>query len=365
METLHSTIGNFTLTKLDNRIVGNDKDEIRVVLIAHNEITRLPFLLDYYRRLGVARFLVVDDKSNDGTREYLLAQPDCHVFAPSNTYRELQTGRHWRAVLLDTYGDGYWTLVLDADELLVYPHCEQVDLKELCRYLDSIKARVFFAFMLDLYARDPNKAVCEPGKPFYEICPYFDRDYRFRTIGPRNPEYNHLPRLRINGGPRVRLFYPFQKYNDFFSRALLKCIITAADKMTFWRGDKPHYAPALIKVPLIKWQTGYDRLTSHTVSGPRQDEMAQARGALLHFKFFTDFHEKSKKHVANGQYLHGSQEYQRYIMHMARNPERSFMYEGSVRYEGSDSVLKAGLIESTPAYDAYAQNLKNPQKSAA
>lgn len=365
METLLSANADFTMTKLDNRAAGDNKDEIRVILIAHNEITRLPFLLDYYRKLGVDRFFVVDDKSTDGTREYLLTQPDCHVFDPSNTYRESQTGRHWRALLLNTYGADHWTLVLDADELLVYPHCEHVNLKQLCNYLDSVKARVFFAFMLDLYASDPNKAVCEPGKPFYDICPYFDRDYKFRTIGPRNPEYNHLPRLRVTGGPRVRLFYPFQKYNDVVSRALQRFVIRMADKMTFWRGDKPHYAPALIKVPLIKWRPGYDRLTSHTVTGPRQDEMAQVRGALLHFKFFTDFHEKSMKHVANGQYLHGSQEYQRYVQHMAKDPNRSFMYEGSVRYENSDSVLKAGLIESTADFDSFAESLKKSQKAAA
>ena len=152
METLLSANADFTMTKLDNRAAGDNKDEIRVILIAHNEITRLPFLLDYYRKLGVNRFFVVDDKSTDGTREYLLAQPDCHVFDPSNTYRESQTGRHWRALLLNTYGADHWTLVLDADELLVYPHCEHVNLKQLCNYLDSVKARVFFAFMLDLYA---------------------------------------------------------------------------------------------------------------------------------------------------------------------------------------------------------------------
>ncbi len=365
METLRTTTADLTLTKLDSRPVAEDKNEIRVILVAYNEITRLPFLLDYYRKLGVDRFFIVDDKSNDGTRDYLLAQPDCHVFDPSNSYRESQTGRHWRSLLLNTYGADHWTLILDADELLVYPHCEGVGLKQLCRYLDSVRARALFAFMIDFYAREPNKAVCEPGKPFYEICPYFDRDYKFRTIGPYNPEYNHLPRIRVTGGPRVRLFYPFQKYNDLFSRALQRLIIKMSDKMTFWRGDKPHYAPALIKVPLVKWQPGYDLLTSHTVAGPKQDEMAQMRGALLHFKFFSDFHEKSKKHVANGKYLHGSQEYQRYVMHMAKNPERSFMYEGSLRYENSDSLRKAGLIESTPAFDSLAESLEKPQNTAA
>ena len=44
-----------------------------------NEIVRLPYFLDYYRRLGAGHFLVVDNGSDDGTHEYLADQPDVSV----------------------------------------------------------------------------------------------------------------------------------------------------------------------------------------------------------------------------------------------------------------------------------------------
>ena len=40
-----------------------------------------PFL-SHYRSLGVKRFELVDDNSNDGTREFLFEQSDCMEFLP-------------------------------------------------------------------------------------------------------------------------------------------------------------------------------------------------------------------------------------------------------------------------------------------
>ena len=41
-----------------------------------NEKVRLPYFLEYYRRLGVNHFFFVDNDSTDGAYEYLAEQPD-------------------------------------------------------------------------------------------------------------------------------------------------------------------------------------------------------------------------------------------------------------------------------------------------
>lgn len=353
MEILSSTEKNFTLTKLDALAIPDNPREIRVFLIAHNEYARLPFLLNHYRQLGVSRFFIVDDNSNDGSREFLLQQNDCHIFHPSNSYKESRSGLHWRKVLMDAYGIDQWCLILDADEILVYPHCETVRLRQFCDYLDSVNSNTFFAFMLDMYAGKNAEAVCVPGKAFYEVCPYFDKDYKFRTVSPFNKEAALLPEIRVVGGPRLRLFYPFQRHTGFISRMILSFGIGLGKKLAFIR-NKPHYAPALIKVPLLKWQADYKRLTSHVMEKPENGSMAEVTGALLHFKFFSDFDEKAKNHIAKGQYYNGSQEYRRYLAYMLKNPDFSFLYKGSLKYADSNSVLGAGLIKSTKDYDRYA-----------
>ena len=45
--------------------------------VMRNEMYFLPAFLAHYRALGVKQFVIVDDASDDGTTQYLAAQPDC------------------------------------------------------------------------------------------------------------------------------------------------------------------------------------------------------------------------------------------------------------------------------------------------
>ena len=53
---------------------------ILLFLTMRNERVRLPYFLEYYRKLGVDHFLIVDNGSDDGTREYLAEQPDVSLW---------------------------------------------------------------------------------------------------------------------------------------------------------------------------------------------------------------------------------------------------------------------------------------------
>lgn len=347
------------LTKLDNRDISDRKGEIRVFACVRNEVTRLPFLLDYYRRLGVDRFFFVDDKSSDGTTEYLMQQPDCHIFCPKNSYSESQSGITWQNDLLDRYGTGYWTLTVDADELLVYPHCEHMKLPQFCKYLDREGSSALYVFMLDMYPNgDLSKAVCEPGKPFFEICPYFDSEYVFapRFLFLSNPAMR-FPTEDVFGGPRVRKFYPEQKNASFFNQLKLRLLWKAVNLLAKFKIDlpnKPHKSPTLFKVPLIKWHKGCARLSGHHIVEPREGKLSPTTGVLLHFKFFADFHNKAKEEAKRGEHYAGAQEYKRYLHHVAVNPNISFMYEGSVRYINSDSLLEHRLMRVSPDFERVA-----------
>ena len=81
------------------------------------------------------------------------------------------------------------------------------------------------------------------------------------------------------------------------------------------------------------------------------------RGALLHFKFFADFHDKAKSAVATGQYHRGSQEYARYLTHLSKDPNLSFMYSGSHRYANSNRVLRTGIIRTNVGFEFYVRTV--------
>lgn len=358
VRVLHPANQTFTLQRLDNKDLPDAKREIRAFLCIRNESDLLPFLLSYYRDLGVDRFFVIDDHSTDGTRAYLSTQPDIHIFTASNTFKASKSGIDWSNLLLDTYGTGHWTLTIDADELLVYPHCETVKLAELCNHLDRQGHTALSVFLLDMYpGGDLSRAIYLPDQPFPDICPFFDSHYAFRRRRQTLPDgVKSLPAEHVVGGPRMRKFYPRQRRTDPLSRAALKLIIRLADKIPFWRGDKPHYAPALIKVPLVKWHPGSKRVTAHIIAETPQTRIAGITGVFLHFKFFAGFHNKAKLTVSHGQHFNGSQEYIRYLRHVEATPDLSFMYEGSRRYSNSGSILAEGLIRSTEAFDQFARN---------
>ena len=355
--TLYATDGSFTLEKLDDRAIPYAPDEVRVFIIARNEFTALPFLLAYYRKLGVQRFFIVDNGSDDGTRDYVLVQPDTHVFTPSNSFKESNCGNEWQNLLLNTYGAGQWTLVVDADELLIYPHCEIASLPAFCRYLDRQGHSSLFVFMLDMYPdKNLSQAVYVSGQPFYDVCSFFDSTYAFSTRSSDMADGRiSFPPQKVIGGPRLRTFYAWQKRTDILSRAAFKLLVLFADKIGYWKKDKPHYAPALIKAPLVKWHKGCRRLSPHTITPLAPSAIAGETGALLHFEFFASFHNKAKQEAARGQHFGGGLEYRRYLTCIGKNPDISFMYEGSRRYQNSDSVLQAGLIRTTDAWDEAAK----------
>ena len=91
-------------------------------LVGRNEITRLPWFLDHHRNLGVARFFYVDNLSTDDSKEFMLSQPDVHVWQEEETYGKSNGyGRNWQMKLVRKYAMGQWCLLLDTDEAFVIP----------------------------------------------------------------------------------------------------------------------------------------------------------------------------------------------------------------------------------------------------
>ncbi len=56
--------------------------------VVRNEMYFLPHFLQHYRTLGVRDFWFLDDRSEDGTREFLLAQSDCGVMPSRFSWQE-------------------------------------------------------------------------------------------------------------------------------------------------------------------------------------------------------------------------------------------------------------------------------------
>jgi hypothetical protein len=278
-----------------NRVSTIRPTDILVFSTVRNERIRLPFFLEYYRKQGVDHFMVVDNGSTDGTLEYLARQPDVSLWETNHSYKRARFGVDWLNWLQTRYAHGHWTLVVDPDEFFVYPFCDTRPLRALTDWLDASSIRSFSAMLLDMYPKGPIGArPYHEGQDPIEIVNWFDSgNYMIN----RNSKYGNL---WIQGGPRARTFF----------------------------SDAPERAPALNKIPLVKWHRDYVYVSSTHMLLPRglnlvYDEWGgeKASGCLLHAKFLDTFAVKAEEEMERRQHYANSHEYRAYKAALNDQPD--------------------------------------------
>lgn len=138
------------LTVVNDRTNAIKPDDILVYSTLRNEKVRLEYFLKYYRDLGVNHFLIVDNGSDDGSREFLSDQNDVSIWSTQQSYKRARFGVDWLNWLQSRYGHGHWTLTVDVDEFLVYPFCDTRPIRALTDWLDASSIRSFSAMLLDM-----------------------------------------------------------------------------------------------------------------------------------------------------------------------------------------------------------------------
>jgi len=280
-----------------------------LVCCLRNEAPRLAAFLAHYRALGVDHFLVIDNVSTDGGPERVLAEPDCSLWRAPGSYRAAAFGMDWCHRLLDAHGRGKWCLTVDLDEFLVHPHAGERGLPGLTRHMDKIGQPALFTVLLDCYG--PGRLSDTPladGADPRQVCPCFDRFNFTQRLG------KHRDHLWVQGGVRQRRFF----------------------------ADAPDEAPALNKLPLVRWERGLRYVSStHFLNRPGHNLFLSGHpeavsGVLLHYKFVAGLIDKSAEEVQRREHYAGAAEYRSYAMRgdvVLHDPQVSLRYDGPAQLE--------------------------------
>jgi hypothetical protein len=98
--------------RLDTKTIPNDPSEICLFVATKNNETIMPAFFQHYRSIGVDRFFVIDNMSEDGTIDFLLGEDQTHVFQTDAPYRVGKRGHsnNWNrwANELKEYTMGNW-----------------------------------------------------------------------------------------------------------------------------------------------------------------------------------------------------------------------------------------------------------------
>lgn len=255
----------------------------------------------------MSRFVFVDDRSEDGTREILECSPDVDLFTSSIGYKEANRGRVWRDAIIDLYGRNRWYLSVDADEFLVFPGSEGRSISQFIADLERGGFKRCLAPMLDLYPAGPlssggftDDGTCWP----FETSSSFDGDGYTVT----RERYGNA----VRGGPRTRLFG--------LDMRLSKFPLIWADSATDYRRGSIH-GPG----PCIR---NFNPITA----------------VLLHYRFSASSIHEFRKIVEVGGHVEGGSHYKKILNSPQFSENFSLAYEGSLSFAGSEDLVKRGFM---------------------
>ncbi|MEM6489440.1 MAG: glycosyltransferase family 2 protein [Pseudomonadota bacterium] len=128
-------------------------DEVCGFVLVHDGAYHLPYLFEWHRARGVDKWIVIDNASNDATREIVAAQPNTILARCDLPYQQYE--RRLRYLSLKRFARGGWRLILDADELFDYPQSDRLSLSDVVRRANAQGHSAVVAQMLDMFPKGP------------------------------------------------------------------------------------------------------------------------------------------------------------------------------------------------------------------
>ncbi|MES2635085.1 MAG: glycosyltransferase family 2 protein [Pseudomonadota bacterium] len=302
------------------------KGKVALFAMIRNEIYFLPHLLDHYRKLGINEFWFLDDRSDDGSAEYLRQQPDCGIVHSNLSFGDKVGEQPFgaavktlvpRALLMNR-----WVLTVDADEFLILPPPYDT-VPQLAQALEANKLKIARALMMDFFPAKLRGVEQVPmtTSPF-EMSPNCDP----WTVLEWPDQAANVSNISVMDGIRPRMLERLQK--------------TRVDLSSL--GGTYRFAN-VNKVPLFFWEGDARALSGHRNTIPASDKVQLV---LAHFKFYPGYEARIAEAVEKSVHWQGAIEYR--FLDLAVRNLADWPLQGPVsrEYRSRQDLADTGLLYS-------------------
>jgi hypothetical protein len=319
--------------------------EVNLYAIVRDEMFFLDAFLDHYRQLGVDQFLILDDSSSDGTREFLSAQPDCLVLSSDlgfgdpvaaegeGSARTTRAGTLLKRVIPRKYLKNKYAVYADADEFLILPEGID-DIRTVIRMLERDRIACVAASLVDFYP---------------ESLADLDRSIRARSFSElleRYPFYDATPLVELvaddwpkplGEGASKRLF---REHGIKDVPPALSSLPSAVARLLPF----PTPRSAWLKTPLIKWDDDTWLDGSHNANVPPSHRVLLS---MAHFKFTFDLKRRTEQALERRSHSRGGRKYFHYrlLLQNMRRRGAKFTAAESAKYSSPGALATHGLLK--------------------
>lgn len=323
-------------------------DSARLTLFStmRNEMGFLPAFLAHYRGLGFEQFLIFDDASDDGTFEYLAAQPDCVVMQshlgfgdeiqyrdPDGQLRKERAGTYFKIALPHLFFDGAYVAYVDADEFMFLPPGVH-SIAEVVDRLAAESAPSAIASVVEFFPRDVAGLDGDLPQSFEALIaayPYFQCSPLVRLLPDAQPEL-------LGESKTASLFKAFDVAPKVERKGLHRLYMPSKAKKAQQFQKSPRH-----KTPLVL------RNADSRLTGSHYANLAPSSTVLLtvaHFVFTAQFSQKIARAMSWGAHANGASKYRYYaeLLEKMRAHDGGFLDAGSVKFESAQQLVDCGLM---------------------
>lgn len=277
-----------------------------VVFCVKNDLQKTKMLISHYRKLGVKKFAVLDNGSDDGTFRWLKEQKNVDLFFSLQKY-QAQIKDGWINRIISYYGFNRWYLMVDSDEMVSYIGMEQHPLKDVISYANKRNIKVFKGIMIDMYT---DGVIFDKHENSFKEYRWMDTDTYYEE-GETN--WNYKGNCYF-GGPRERV---------------MGCKLP------------------LSKYPVCLFEEGTVYANAHYLYPFNLIEPTDCYLGILHFKFMSENLEKYKEIARSGLdfWNKGDSHNEMYVDFISKHKNASFMFEGSTEFVDSQSLRNINFIK--------------------